>query len=223
MKFLITSEYGVVESIRDGRSHMGIDLAIPMDTPLHSFCKGVVERVVDYGDTNIGKGVIIRAKDGARYIYGHMDKIDVHAGDTVQEGTLLGLSGSSGHSTGPHLHFGEMVDGHYIDPSPVIDKVDRMAGTDVTQHTDHANSFGWLSHIFEPTSLEDHVRDITQHFMLGVLSAAGSVALQLAYSVALIGGGILIVLKQLGFEHRWLKPSVLAGAYVLIRFLFGGS
>lgn len=197
---------------------MGIDLAMPMDTPLRSFCNGVVEHVVNYGDTNIGKGVIIRAANGARYIYGHMDEIDVHEGQTVHQGTFLGLSGNTGHSSGPHLHFGEQVDGQYAGPSNVIDKVDQAAGG--------TGPLGWWSSVKDHFNIEDHIEEhvstITQHIVLGALAAVGSVALHMLYSVALIGGGILIVLKQLGFEHRWLKPSVLAGAYVLLRFIFGG-
>jgi|SRR5579875_939868 len=218
MKFLITSEFGVVESVREGRKHLGIDLAMPMDTPLRSFCDGVVEKIMDYGNINIGKGIIIKAKDGARYLYGHMDEIDVHEGESIHVGTFLGLSGSTGHGTGPHLHFGEMVNGQYVDPSNVIQKVDAMSGGTVQSH-------GWWSNFADKFNFEEqfeeHVRSAMEHVIIGTLSAAGAVAMHLLYSVALVGSGILIVMRQLGFEHRWLRPTVLVGTYVLLRFLFG--
>lgn len=230
MKFAISSRFGVLENIREGREHLGIDLAMPQDTPLRSFCDGVVEKVMNFGSNNIGKGIIIKTKDGIRYVYGHMDEIDVHQGQTVNSGTLLGLSGNTGHSTGPHLHFAEMVNGQYVDPSNVIDKVDGMAGISAVKglhETVESNSPGWLSNLASKLNIEDqiedHVRDLTQHAVMGALSAAGIVFMHSLYAIVLIGSGILIVMRTLGFQHRWLKPSVLVGGYVLLRFLFGGG
>lgn len=209
MKFIITSAYGAVEAVR-GYPHQGIDLAMPMDTPLRSFCAGIVEKVMHSG--TVGNGVIVKAKDGARYIYGHLDSVNVSPGDSVSEGTLLGLSGNSGHSTGPHLHFAETVNGHYVDPSGVIDKVSNMAGGSAIPNFWH-----------DPAgAIADHLRDQMQTAVLHWLSAAGDVALHLLYAGTLVGGGILILLRIVGFEHRWLRPGTLIMLYVIVRYLFGG-
>lgn len=218
MKFVITSNFGVIEDIRNGRVHEGIDLATPMDTPLRSFCDGVVEKVVNYGNKDIGKGIIIKAKNGVEYIYGHMDRVDVHAGQKIHEGTLLGMSGSTGHSTGPHLHFGEKIDGQFVDPSNVIGKVDHMSGWNGT-----VENIGWKEIIKEAIFNPDLLRDHMQIAIMSCLTAAGTVLMHLLFSGVLIGAGMLVILKTLGFEHRWLKPSVLVGGYVMLKFLFGGA
>ena len=119
MKFRVTSPYGAWEEIRE-HPHTGIDLAMPEGTPLRSIADAVVERVVDYGSYNIGKGVILRLPDGKEVIYGHMSKVTVYPGQHVSGGQLIGYSGNTGHSTGPHLHFGMKEDGHFIDPTPYI-------------------------------------------------------------------------------------------------------
>jgi murein DD-endopeptidase MepM/ murein hydrolase activator NlpD len=51
-------------------------------------------------------GVVVQATDGGRYVYCHLSRIDVAAGTTVKTASVLGLSGNTGHTTGPHLHVG---------------------------------------------------------------------------------------------------------------------
>jgi murein DD-endopeptidase MepM/ murein hydrolase activator NlpD len=91
---------------------------------------GVVEQVVDFGNKNVGKGVFIRNDDGTLSIYGHMSKIKVKVGEHLHSGESIGFSGNTGHSTGPHLHYG-MKDaaGHWMDPSPVAEQVSNMSGS----------------------------------------------------------------------------------------------
>ncbi|MCA1319780.1 M23 family metallopeptidase [Bacillus tianshenii] len=118
MKFRISSEFGVLEEIRNNRPHTGVDIAMPEGTDLRAIADAVVERVVDYGAENIGKGVILRLADGKRAIYGHMKDIAVKQGDYVREGSVVGHSGNTGHSTGPHLHLGiKTPDGQFVDPA----------------------------------------------------------------------------------------------------------
>ncbi|WP_211750078.1 M23 family metallopeptidase [Paenibacillus sp. Marseille-Q4541] len=133
MKFRISSEYGTMEEIRDGRFHNGIDLAVPKGTELHSITSGTVERIVNHGTENIGKGVIIRTEQGDLHVYGHMDNISVHKGDVIQAGDFIGLSGNSGHSTGAHLHFGLIKEGNFVDPSNLVADLQHYTGT-INQH-----------------------------------------------------------------------------------------
>jgi Peptidase family M23 len=130
MKFRLTSEYGELSLVRD-HLHRGIDLAMPENTTLRSIADGVVERVVDFGNANIGKGVMIRHDDGTVAIYGHLNEVDVKPGQHVHAGDVIGLSGNTGHSTGPHLHFGmKDAQGNFVDPTPIAERVDAMSGND---------------------------------------------------------------------------------------------
>jgi murein DD-endopeptidase MepM/ murein hydrolase activator NlpD len=130
MKFRVSSPYGELAEVRDNVPHHGIDFAMPEGTALRSFSDGVVERVVNFGHNNLGKGVFIRNDDGTESIYGHMSEIDVKAGQHLHSGDVIGLSGNTGNSTGPHLHYG-MQDAHgaWLDPTPIADKVANIQGT----------------------------------------------------------------------------------------------
>lgn len=129
MKFRLSGAFGELSPVRDGRTHTGIDIAMPQGTELRSICEGVVQRVVDYGNNNIGKGVIIKSNDGTYHIFGHMSKVDVQKGTVLHEGSYIGLSGNTGHSTGPHLHFGiQAPDGHFIDPTSHFDQLVAASG-----------------------------------------------------------------------------------------------
>jgi murein DD-endopeptidase MepM/ murein hydrolase activator NlpD len=222
MKFVITSAFGALEQIRSGVNHTGIDLAMPKGTKLRSITEGVVERVTNYGDKNIGTGVIIRAKDGSRHIFGHMDSVSVHTGDHVHSGTLIGTSGNSGNvfsssgGDGAHLHFGMMKDGKYVDPSTVIEDVDRLSG-----HVSVFSGHGVLTDLIINKTREK-AKETATDTLLGVLDAIKDITLDVEYSVCLIGTGILIVLRAVGFKHPWIRPGVLMTIHVLLRFLLGG-
>lgn len=127
MKFRLSGEFGELSPVRDNVPHHGLDFAMPEGTTLRSVADGVVERVIDGG--NIGKGVFIRNEDGTMSIYGHMSDIDVQQGATVNAGDVLGLSGNTGNSTGPHLHYGmKDASGDWIDPTPMAEQVAAMQG-----------------------------------------------------------------------------------------------
>jgi murein DD-endopeptidase MepM/ murein hydrolase activator NlpD len=78
------------------------DLAVPVGTKVVGVHAGVVDEVTDSG--NCGHGVVVAGSDDYQYTYCHGSKVLVRKGDRVSTGELLMLSGSSGHSTGPHLH-----------------------------------------------------------------------------------------------------------------------
>lgn len=118
----ITSKFGEISKVHP-RPHTGIDLAYPEGTPLQSIGNAVVDRIVDYGNENVGKGVILRLADGKEVIYGHLSEIKVKVGQMVSDGQIIGLSGNTGHSTGPHLHLGLKENGQFIDPSPLVEKL----------------------------------------------------------------------------------------------------
>jgi hypothetical protein len=215
MKFVITSAFGAVEAIRSGINHKGIDLAMSKGTPLRSITNGVVERVTEYRG-NIGNGVIIRAEDGSRHIFGHMDRVSVNTGDHVHAGSFIGTSGNSGFSTGPHLHFGIFKDGQFIDPTPVIEKVDAMAGA-----MGPFKGTGFITDLIISKTRE-HAKETATDMLLGVWDAVTDILSQVEYGAFLIGTGILVILRAVGFKHPWIRPGVLLTVHVLLRFLLGG-
>jgi murein DD-endopeptidase MepM/ murein hydrolase activator NlpD len=107
---------GVVTSCfgqRWGRLHAGVDLAAPSGTPIRAVGAGTV---VAAGPAD-GYGIAALIDHGNGYLthYGHMSALSVVAGQRVRAGEEIGLEGSTGHSTGPHLHF-EVHQGSYQNP-----------------------------------------------------------------------------------------------------------
>jgi murein DD-endopeptidase MepM/ murein hydrolase activator NlpD len=105
--------------------HTGIDLAVPMYTPIHAAEAGQVIQAA--GETDalgmlVGYGNLVRiqADSGRVDYYGHMSAFAVQRGDVVQAGQVIGLVGSTGYSTGPHVHFEVRVNGTPVDPAPFM-------------------------------------------------------------------------------------------------------
>jgi murein DD-endopeptidase MepM/ murein hydrolase activator NlpD len=115
----ITTEYGEIDGVHH-TPHNGIDYAVPEGTPIKSIVDGRVEIVKDEGNISFGKSVRIRTPDGKLVIYGHLKDWTVRPGQVVHFGDVIGHSGNTGHSTGPHLHFQVNINGKPVDPHPTI-------------------------------------------------------------------------------------------------------
>lgn len=83
--------------------HPGIDLAEPFGTPVHPIMDGVIETVA-YNRFSYGNHIIINHGSGFKSLYAHLSKINVKENDSADKNTTIGLVGSTGWSTGPHLH-----------------------------------------------------------------------------------------------------------------------
>lgn len=96
------------------RKHNGLDYAAPTGTPVRNVGNGYV----DFAGRQNGYGnvVIVRHGNGKETLYGHLSRIDVRKGQRVEQGQRLGAVGSTGWSTGPHLHFEFRVGGVHRDP-----------------------------------------------------------------------------------------------------------
>lgn len=105
--------------IRRGRRHQGVDLPLKTGDPVRVAFDGKV-RVSKYY-RGYGNLVIVRHANGLETFYGHLSKRNVEAGDWVSAGDIIGLGGSTGRSTGPHLHFETRYKGAAFDPSWLID------------------------------------------------------------------------------------------------------
>jgi len=99
--------------------HSGVDLRAPAGTPVKVTNRGVVVLAANHFFS--GKSIIIDHGGGIHSMYFHLSRISVEVGAVVEKGDLIGLTGSSGRVTGPHLHFGIRLDGRRINPLKLIE------------------------------------------------------------------------------------------------------
>ena len=119
--FKVTSKYGYRGDPFTGEweFHNGIDLAAPKNTPIVAARSGKVT-FAGYQEGGAGYYVWINHGDGYKTIYMHMTRYIVAEGDYVEAGQIIGYVGSTGYSTGNHLHFGIKYNGSYVDPQKYI-------------------------------------------------------------------------------------------------------
>lgn len=120
--FRWTSMFGRREDPFSGvkTNHTGVDMACPTGTPIKAVRGG---KVIKAGVTGVyGNYVIIAHEEGYQTLYAHMSKINAKQGQTVNQGTVIGLVGSTGYSTGPHLHFSLYKNGKLMDPMTILRK-----------------------------------------------------------------------------------------------------
>ena len=121
-----TSNFGVRSDPFEGtaRMHAGVDIRGAIGTPVYATADGIVaraERAGGYGnlvEINHGKGIETR--------YGHLSRILVASNTRVRRGQLIALMGSTGRSTGSHLHYEVRIDGHAVNPIPYLQNVDAV-------------------------------------------------------------------------------------------------
>jgi murein DD-endopeptidase MepM/ murein hydrolase activator NlpD len=109
-EILLTSHFG----FRWGRMHQGIDLNLRTGTPIYSIFDGIV-RIATFGG-GYGYYVVVRHANGLETLYAHMSRLSCQVGQVVRAGELLGLGGSTGYSTGPHLHLEVLYAGTAFNP-----------------------------------------------------------------------------------------------------------
>jgi murein DD-endopeptidase MepM/ murein hydrolase activator NlpD len=108
----VTSEFGP----RWGTMHKGLDLAAAAGSPIRAVTGGTVRRADWNG--GYGNAVIIDHGNGLSTLYGHAASLNVKPGQKVNAGDIIAKEGSTGDSTGPHLHFEVRVNDKQIDPRP---------------------------------------------------------------------------------------------------------
>ena len=111
----VFSKFGV----RHGRRHQGADLPLKTGDPVRAAFAGKV-RISEYS-RGYGNLVVIRHENGLETAYGHLSKREVEVGQWVDAGTQIGLGGSTGRASGPHLHFETRYQGYAFDPEWLID------------------------------------------------------------------------------------------------------
>ena len=95
--------------------HRGIDLKAPIGTKVKATATGEVV-IAEEGHAGHGFTIELAHSGGFKTKYSHLSQIDVKKGDLVDIGQVIGLSGNTGASTAPHLHYEVMKDGEYVDP-----------------------------------------------------------------------------------------------------------
>ncbi|MEQ8410236.1 MAG: M23 family metallopeptidase [Erythrobacter sp.] len=118
--FRMTSDYGMRTHPVLGRRkrHKGVDLAAPTGTPVYATADGMIGRA----EYSRSYGLVIYADHGAglETRYAHLSKLAVAEGERVRKGDLIGYVGSTGRSTGPHLHYEVRKDGVAVNPIPYM-------------------------------------------------------------------------------------------------------
>ena len=114
----ISSKFASISRVRSG-AHTGLDIATSTGTPIKAAAAG---KVVYSGWNNTGYGnlMIIDHGNGVQTYYAHCSKRNVSVGDTVSQGSVIGAVGSTGNSTGPHLHFEVRVNGVAYNPQNYV-------------------------------------------------------------------------------------------------------
>ena len=119
-KATLTSDFGMrIHPVLGGRrAHKGIDLAAPSGTPVYATADGLVGMAQWF--SSYGNYVQIEHGAGLETRFGHLSGYTVRAGDRVTKGQLIGYVGSTGRSTGPHLHYEVRIAGDAVNPLPYM-------------------------------------------------------------------------------------------------------
>lgn len=116
-----TSSFGMrVHPItKENKMHDGMDFVAKMGTPVISTADGKVISV-EYSDTGYGNKIVIEHVSYLKSVYAQLESIKVKEGDVVKQKDVIGTVGSSGTSTGPHLHYEILKDDIRVDPVPYL-------------------------------------------------------------------------------------------------------
>ena len=107
---------------RRGRKHQGVDIGIPYGEPVYAAFDGIVRVALPTRYTGgYGNVVVLRHANGLETYYGHLARYVVETDDLVKAGEIIGYCGSTGRSTGPHLHFETRYQGQSFDPERIFD------------------------------------------------------------------------------------------------------
>ena len=118
--YTLTSAYGYRTHPVTGQPyklHNGLDIAAPKNTPIHAVRGGIVS--ISAYDSSYGNYVVVSHGNGDSSLYAHMNTRAVSAGDTVEQNQVIGYVGTTGSSTGYHLHLEIRIGGSRVDPHDI--------------------------------------------------------------------------------------------------------
>ena len=117
--FIWPSVYQAVSGEKFSESHPGVDFSTPPGVPVYAADDGLVI-FAGWSELGYGNVIVIDHGNGYKTLYAHLSQISQYCGAKVKSGQLIGLSGSTGNSSGPHLHFEVRVPGGYLNPLKVL-------------------------------------------------------------------------------------------------------
>ena len=126
--FAINSRFGLrrLGGEQEARMHKGVDIAAPTGSTVFAAAEGEVIRI-GHDPVGYGNFIEMRHPNGLTTLYGHLSRIDVASGDRIGARERIGLVGSTGYSTGPHLHFEVRRAGAQVNPARVMGQVFEVA------------------------------------------------------------------------------------------------
>lgn len=169
---LITSRFGP----RWGRYHHGVDLNLQIGTPIFAVFDGIV-RMATF-NRGYGNFVVVRHYNGFETLYAHMSARKIESGQAVKAGQLIGLGGSTGWSTGPHLHFEVRYEGNSIDPLLIFDFNNRYSPAIRSERfmllPEHFRHYGnqVRTNIYHQVSVGETLESISRRYNVSVASLA---------------------------------------------------
>ena len=116
----ITSKFGIRRHPISGKikGHTGVDLSASIGTPIRAAASGVIVHASYY--SGYGRYIKIKHSSAINTAYGHLSRIVVRNGQRVSQGQIIGYTGNSGYSTGPHLHYEVMKNGRFVNPMSFV-------------------------------------------------------------------------------------------------------
>lgn len=118
-KFIWPTVYQAVSGAKFAEGHPGVDFSTPPGAAVYAADDGLVI-FAGWSELGYGNVIVIDHGNGYKTLYAHLSQVSQHCGAKVQSGKLIGLSGSTGNSSGPHLHFEVRVPGGYLNPMRVL-------------------------------------------------------------------------------------------------------
>jgi hypothetical protein len=191
--FPISAPYGSIDRAHI-LPHKGIDFAVPLNTPIESIGNGVITQISDEGAHSFGKAVHMRLDDGTDVVYGHLSQFKTHVGDKVSRGDVIGMSGNTGDSTGPHVHIQTMVNGRSVDPTPYINGQGR--------------EWKWWEVVAHPV---DYIKSVLADLEHALLDSVDKIA------IILVFGGIFGIMAGIPKAGKFV--SLVFGLWLIIRIL----
>ena len=136
---IVTSQF----KYRWHRPHRGVDIALHTGDEVYAAFDGIVRVALPTAVTGgYGNVLVVRHANGLETYYGHLSKLLVKSGDIVKAGEAIGLGGSTGRSTGPHLHFETRYMGIAMNPEKIFDFVNRSTYHDTYTFNKNENNSG---------------------------------------------------------------------------------
>jgi len=117
--YRVTSVFGAREPFRNG-PHRGVDYATPEGTPVYAPEDGRIHKAVSVDKSSNGLHVVLQTNGKGQGWFIHLSKVLVRQGDEVKAGDVIGLTGNTGSSSGPHLHVGWWKAGSPVDVETIL-------------------------------------------------------------------------------------------------------